>query len=235
MSIAEVYHIIIKASTLLKSHLLILSENDDITTNEEWQKYLIKEIQETVIQIKESCDYIVNTNNIEMAQQMISLNKDINAIMSCYKAKFTENTRFGYALNIFAFKANMRFILQYFKIKGIDINQQWLNIENSKDILDLQTPLNTDRARKYFKRALECGFIKLSGNGYKWVYGDDKGQVRLGYFCYKTFEAPRPINYLEELFRVRKLSASISNASTEAIRADVIAWRKEIDCKIFFD
>lgn len=124
---------------------------------------------------------------------------------------------------------------EYFKDEFGRFWKRTNNIEDSKDILDLPTPLNTDRARKYFKRALECGFIKLSGNGYKWVYGDDKGQVRLGYFCYKTFEAPRPINYLEELFRVRKLSASISNASTEAIRADVIAWRKEIDCKIFFD
>lgn len=35
MSIAEVYHIIIKTDTLLKNHLLLLSENDSITTNEE--------------------------------------------------------------------------------------------------------------------------------------------------------------------------------------------------------
>lgn len=65
MSIAEVYHIIIKTDTLLKNHLLLLSENDSITTNEEWQVCLIKEMQETVGQIKESCDYIVNANDIE--------------------------------------------------------------------------------------------------------------------------------------------------------------------------
>lgn len=124
---------------------------------------------------------------------------------------------------------------EYFKDEFGRFWKRTNNIENSKDILDLPTPLNTDRARKYFKRALECGFIKLSGNGYKWVYGDGKGQARLGYFCYKTFEAPRPINDLEELFGVRRLSASISSASTEAIRADVITWRKEIDCKVFFD
>lgn len=168
MSIAEVYHIIIKANTLLKNHLLILSENDNITTNEEWQECLIKEIHETVAQIKESCDYIVNVNDIEMARQMISLHKDINAIMSCYKAKFTKNTRLGYSLNLFAFKANMRFILNYFKIKGIDINQQIQNPENNKglDTIKSIAPTISKRSKGRPKESLKDKMTDDS-QGYK--------------------------------------------------------------------
>lgn len=71
---------------------------------------------------------------------------------------------------------------------------------------------------------------------HKWFFGESRGkQARLGYFCYKAFDQPRPINKLEELFGVKKLSSSITTASMKATRADVIAWRKEIDSKIFFD
>lgn len=108
--------------------------------------------------------------------------------------------------------------------------------EQNVNTLCLPTELSTDKAKIYFKRALECGYIILSGNGYKWIFGESRGkQARLGYFCYKAFEQPRPINKLEELFGVKKLSSSITTASMGAIRADVIAWRKEMDSKIFFD
>ena len=211
MSIAEVYHIIIKTDTLLKNHLLLLSENDSITTNEEWQVCLIKEMQETVGQIKESCDYIVNANDIEMARQMIRLHKDINAIMSCYKAKFTENTRLGYALNLFAFKANMRFILNYFKTRGVDINLQRANIENGKGLLDLPAPLNTDRARKYFAKAEEMGYLERTNTGYKSKF---KTKVLLAYFLELVFcrgdnnkdnHMKFPDTALSELFQENRL------------------------------
>lgn len=168
MSIAEVYHIIIKTDTLLKSHLLLLSENDSITTNEEWQKYLIKEMQETVSQIKESCDYIVNANDVEMARQMISLHKEINSIMSCYKGKFTKNTRLEYSLNLFALKANMRFILNYFKIKGIDINQQIQNPESNKGLETIKSiaPTISKRSKGRPKESLKDKMTDDS-QGYK--------------------------------------------------------------------
>lgn len=168
MSIAEVYHIIIKTDTLLKSHLLLLSENDSITTNEEWQVCLIKEMQETVGQIKESCDYIVNANDIEMARQMIRLHKDINAIMSCYKAKFTKDNRFVYFINLSRLYNNMRFILDYFKTRGVDINQQIQNSENIKSLEATKSivPILSKRSKGRPKETLKDKMIDDS-NGYK--------------------------------------------------------------------
>lgn len=119
----------------------------------------------------------------------------------------------------------------YDKLDDLEISEN-----KTKTALDLPIELSTDKAKIYFKRALECGFIMLSGNDYKWFFGESRGkQARLGYFCYKAFDQPRSINKLEELFGVKKLSSSITAASMKATRADVIAWRKEIDSKIFFD
>ncbi len=103
------------------------------------------------------------------------------------------------------------------------------------DKLWLPNGLNTDEARKYFARALERGYMKKTETGCKWLFGGDKGQSRLGYFCNKVFAQPRPINKLEQIFGVKKLSASISNAEIEAKRDDVKQWRKEMDENIFFD
>lgn len=100
--------------------------------------------------------------------------------------------------------------------------------------LNLPNELNTKDARKYFTRAIKAGYIKKENNGYKWIFGGGKGQARLGYFCSKVYNQPRPISKLEKLFGVSKLSASITNAEVEPKRADVKEWRKEIDDKIFF-
>lgn len=97
--------------------------------------------------------------------------------------------------------------------------------------------LDIDEARKYFSRAIEKGFMEKTDNGFKWLYGGNRGQIRLGYFCSKVYNIPRPINALEEAFRVRKLSSSISIATEcQAVRrADVSKWRDHIDSEIFFD
>ena len=96
--------------------------------------------------------------------------------------------------------------------------------------------LDTYEARKYFSRAIEKGFMEKTGNGFKWLYGGDKGQIRLGYFCLKVYDHPRPINALEEAFGVKKISSSISSAECQpARRADARKWRDRIDSDIFFD
>ena len=76
--------------------------------------------------------------------------------------------------------------------------------------------------------------MEKTNNGYKWLFGGSRGQARLGYFCFKVYNQPRPINPLEKLFGVKKLSASITNAGIEPIRQDVKKWRQEMDTKIFF-
>lgn len=91
----------------------------------------------------------------------------------------------------------------------------------------LPEELETPAAQKYFARAIEKGYIV---NG-KWT----QPQVRLGYFCMKVYENPRPINALEDFFGKKKLSASITQAGDEPKRADVKAWRKAMDDAIFYD
>ena len=109
----------------------------------------------------------------------------------------------------------------------------------SSEIMFVRSPygLDIDEARKYFSRAIEKGFMEKTDNGFKWLYGGNRGQIRLGYFCSKVYNIPRPINALEEAFGVKKLSSSISIATEcQAVRrADVSKWRDHIDSEIFFD
>lgn len=109
----------------------------------------------------------------------------------------------------------------------------------SSEIMFARSPygLDTDEARKYFSRAIEKGFMEKTDNGFKWLYGGNRGQIRLGYFCSKVYNIPRPINALEEAFGVKKLSSSISIATEcQAVRrADARKWRDRIDSDIFFD
>ena len=96
--------------------------------------------------------------------------------------------------------------------------------------LNLPAELDTERARKNFPKAIEAGFMCKTDSGYKWLYGGSNGQVRLGYFISKTYDHGRPINKLERLFNVQKLSSSISQAETyNGKRADVLEWRTKID------
>ncbi len=73
------------------------------------------------------------------------------------------------------------------------------------DMADNKLPeeLRTEQAIKYFSRALEAGYMEKTDTGYKWLYGGGRGQARLGYFCYKVYSTPRPINKLEELFGIK--------------------------------
>lgn len=107
--------------------------------------------------------------------------------------------------------------------------------EPKQQSVQLPPELDTEEARKYFAKAINIGYMKKEGNGYRWLFGGNKGQVRLGYFCNKVYTRPRPINKLEQIFGVKKLSASITNADIEATRADVKKWRDEIDSNIFKD
>lgn len=97
--------------------------------------------------------------------------------------------------------------------------------------LYLPSELDTDRAREYFTRAVEVGYMTTNDTTAQWL----SAVARLGYMCYKIYSQPRPIASLEKYFGVTKLSAAITQASYEAKRADVKKWRAEIDSKIFFD
>lgn len=101
---------------------------------------------------------------------------------------------------------------------------------------DLPTELDTEAARKYFKRAKEAGFMEEVGGRCKWKFGGNMGKIRLGYFLSKVYEPPRPINDLEVYFGVKKLSADISHVENDEVKSNSVKkWRAEIDRQVFYD
>lgn len=236
MDVLEVLSLIHKSGQLLRNHRLLLDptyipgESGTVNITEEMQAYLIKEIQDTVSKIKEVCDYIASANEGELAQKAVAMQGDIRLLIKNGKALFTDNNRTAYFSGLAALDSNIRLVIEYFNMKGICLTKA-----NTADYDNLPDGLNTDKAKKYFARAIEAGYMTRDKNGYKWKYGGNKGQIRLGYFCYKVFDQPRPISRLEELFGVNRLSASITNASFKPSTAGTKQWRKEIDDKIFKD
>lgn len=101
----------------------------------------------------------------------------------------------------------------------------------------------TPRAEKYFERAINKGYMQVSGNGYKWSWGGAKGaKARLAYFLEKLY-CPCPtdkfssevIRQLEILFDVVRLDRAISQNADTGKSKCVKRWKDEIDTKIFFD
>ena len=101
--------------------------------------------------------------------------------------------------------------------------------------LEAENPFSEEKAKKYLLRAIELGYVEQNGNNFKWKYGGNKGQIRLGYFCSRIFPHPRPESQLEKMFGVKKLSSSMTNAEIKAVRSDVKEWRSNIDKNIFYD
>lgn len=106
----------------------------------------------------------------------------------------------------------------------------------------LPDSLNTDRATKYFARAVEVGYMKSTATGYKWEYGGNRGKARLAYFVERVYCPTHTDTIqacqcrdLENLFGVTRLDRSLQqNADTGKSQA-VKNWRADIDSKIFFD
>lgn len=101
----------------------------------------------------------------------------------------------------------------------------------------------TPRAKKYFERAINIGYMQVSGDGYKWNWGGTKGaKARLAYFLERLY-CPSPtdkfssevIRQLEILFDVVRLDRAISQNADTGKSECVKRWKEEIDTKIFFD
>ena len=109
--------------------------------------------------------------------------------------------------------------------------------DTAKDIVNsLPEELNTDRVRKYFARAVECGYMKPIGNGYKWEFGGKRGALaRLGYFLYKTLCPTNteqiPQQAVNRLFGVNRIDSAIAQVHNAKKPQK---WRAEID-KLFID
>lgn len=94
----------------------------------------------------------------------------------------------------------------------------------------------TERAKKYFSRAIDAGFMTETDTGYKWISGGNRGKVRLAYFLHQIYNPEGvesiPYKQLEALFGVNRLDSSVDGAlNTKRPQG----WRKEIESKIFYD
>lgn len=166
--------------------------------------------------------------NAKMYNEQILLNTilEIWSVVNNYQA--------GHGYLYDAIEERRKELLQIDEPRLVEENIRPIEIL-SEDEITLPSELNTENARKYFFRAIQKGYLKKDGNTYKWLFGGNRGQARLGYFCNKVFTPPRPINKLEEIFGVKKLSASITSSSYETKTVGVKMWREKMDNEIFND
>lgn len=115
--------------------------------------------------------------------------------------------------------------------------ENYMSYVHSKLAVKASTLTNTDsilseRALRYFDRAITKGYMQKSGNGYIW----NQPKVRLGYFV-RTIYSPdgcSEIKYklLEELFGENRLDNHINNAVNGK---DDLKWKTKMREEIFFD
>lgn len=128
-------------------------------------------------------------------------------------------------------------------IERLNEREEVTDGEDTTQCPGLPPDLDTERARKYFARAVEVGYMKPTATGYKWEFGGDHGaKARLAYFveriyCPTVTDTIRAdtIKPLQLLFGVERLDRAIQqNADTGKSKA-VMKWRAEIDKNIFGD
>lgn len=83
--------------------------------------------------------------------------------------------------------------------------------------------------RKCFQNAIGAKMMNDTSNGFKWLYGDDKGKARLAFFLQRVFNPDgcgiTPYKELEKLFGVRNLSQSVTQLKDSSRTRK---WREEI-------
>lgn len=120
---------------------------------------------------------------------------------------------------------------------NVVLTNLYFNIAAQQDIASLPNELDTDRARKYFARAIEIGYMAATATGYKWEFGGKRGSLaRLGYFVERIYCPTNteqiPEQSINKLFGVNRIASAITQLHTAKKPQK---WRAEIDNKIFFD
>lgn len=85
--------------------------------------------------------------------------------------------------------------------------------ENSKDDETLANIL-TEEVKAAFGAAIKAKYMEQTADGYKWVFGEKRGKVRLAYFLQCVFNPDEcrvvPYKQLEKLFSVKHLAQSLN-------------------------
>lgn len=116
--------------------------------------------------------------------------------------------------------------------KKFELNKNRWEVEsNISKSQPLPDAINTERAKKYFPRAVEAGYMELTETGYKWLFGGAAGgKARLAYFLHKVYNpdgcSQIPYKRLNALFGVVRLDVAIDQM-LYAKRAQ--KWRPQID------
>lgn len=116
---------------------------------------------------------------------------------------------------------------------AIDLLKSHTKPESPTTVTVLPSELDTERARKYFARAVEAGYMIPTDTGYRWVMG---AAVKLGYFVERVYcstdTEQLPETALNRLFGVNRLGSAITQMHSAKKHQK---WRGEIDKQIFFD
>ncbi len=92
----------------------------------------------------------------------------------------------------------------------------------------------TDRAKKYFAKAIGAGLMKQDGNNYTWLH-NGRRLIELAYFLQKIYNPDgtgiTPFKQLEQLFGVKNLTQTTSSLND---RKKTPKWRPAIE-EIFTD
>lgn len=81
--------------------------------------------------------------------------------------------------------------------------------------LTAQQDIMTDRAKKYFEKAIEAGYMEKMGSGYKWTFPISRGaKAALSFFIMMVYNPDNckqiPFKALERLFDVGRLDSAYS-------------------------
>lgn len=129
-----------------------------------------------------------------------------------------------------------------FQIASVPLPDGWFDAFISQaaeesDKLPLPKTLDTSRAQRYFKKAIEAKYLKYNSSQYKWIGTNNKGSIsELAYFCGKIYNYKNtvsgnmgesfPEEELNKLFNVKRLYSSLAQVYNAQKPQ---RWRSQID------
>ena len=178
-------------------------------------------------------DGIRDNLKVDIAQLYILLQHEAIPLNKI-KGVIDECTRFKNLFNIDSIRGcDINFIAAIIDLnRGVGLMLEIVQ-RQAKSVLN---KCMTERAKKYFDRALKSNYMIEKSNGYKWLWGEPRGKARLAYFLHGVYNPKGleaiPYKSLQTLFRVTRLDIAVEQVINSKKPQK---WRKEIDDKIFYD